>query len=184
VERGNEVIYFSFPEFKEKILSTGAQYREYRNCPKLIANEKLMKRLSYLYSFIIYATYQILDDLIEDIKDINPDLIIYDGLCFWGKCVCQVLNIPSVSSISTCLFTAQSINWKLIIKELRKLRVQDIKYILQANAFQNKITKKYHLPKHKIINNFINISDLNIVYTSRAFQPLEKKFSNKHFKFV
>lgn len=184
VDRWHQVIYYSFPEFKETILSTWATYREYRNCPKLVNNENLMERLSYLYFFIVYATYTILDDLIADINILKPDLIIHDWLCFWGKCVCQVTKTPSVSSISVCLFTLQAISRRLLLKEVFQLRRKDIQYLIQTTRYQNKIRRKYTLPKQKILDTFMNISELNIVYTSRVFQISEKQFDDKRFKFV
>jgi MGT family glycosyltransferase len=132
----------------------------------------------------MYATNIVLDDLVQEIQSIKPDLIIHDGLCFRGKCVAQITKIPAISSISICLFTIQAISFRAILKELFSLRIQDIKYLIQANIYQNKIIKKYHLNKKNIIDTFINASELNIVYTSRDFQPLEKNFDSIHYKFV
>lgn len=183
-DRWHEVIYYSFPEFKEKIIATWAIYKEYTHAKNLVDNKKLLESMPFMYYKIMEASYLIIDDLISDMKELKPDLIIHDAVSFWGKSLNKITKIPTISSFACWLLTLKWIGIKKTIKETLKTKTKDIKHFLQAQKYYKKICKKYNLHKEFFLHNIMNTADLNIVYTSREFQADQKSLPDKHYKFV
>ena len=112
VRRGNEVRYYSFEEFREKIEGAGA---EFVSCdaylPALDAkSERKLREVSTtemsVQSFRITA---ILDPIIsQDMESWQPDVLVTDSACFWGKLTAIKFNLPWVCSTTTFAFNKDS----------------------------------------------------------------------------
>ena len=107
--RGEQVIYYSFPEFRETILATGAEYRESPEADLVGDLELLATRLSYVYLAVSKAADNNTETCVKIIKTEKPDYVIHDSLAAWGKFAAIATNTPSVASISTFLFNRTSI---------------------------------------------------------------------------
>lgn len=182
VSRGEEVIYYSFDEFKNKIEQTGATFKSYSID---VSNFKQSKKSSFpkLFKMIMEGTSIILGKLIIDIKNENPDYIIHDSFCPWGKYIAAILKIPAISSITIFVFSNKSLNISKLFVLFSQFFLFGLIDYLKGLAIQESITKKYRIKKPKLEDIFINKEKLNIVYTSKNFQPNGNKLDNS-FKFV
>jgi MGT family glycosyltransferase len=183
VNRGEEVIYYSFDEFKIKIEQTGAKYRNYNVDISQFVNSNLTS-FPLLFKTIMEVSQLILYNLLDEIKMEHPDYIIHDSLCCWGKSIAAILNIPSVSSITTFVFNKESLKGTNgIVTAFLDFYLFGIKDLLRGFAIQKKIAKEYLVENHGLLDTFINKERLNIVYTSQDFQPNSRLFDNS-FKFL
>src|SRR5476651_626058 len=89
--RGYKVIYYSTEEFREKIESAGLEYRSYT----IDQYRKNME--SRNFGIFMEITETQTDALINEAKKENPDLIIYNHLCLWGKIIGTSLELPRIS---------------------------------------------------------------------------------------
>jgi len=55
-------------------------------------------RFSYT---LIRATQEILPAILWEVTADQPDYLLYDSLCIWGKCVAQILRVPAIASVTT-----------------------------------------------------------------------------------
>jgi len=62
--------------------------------------------------------------------------------------------------------------------------VTKYKYTARSQAVADTLSKKYRLKKQNFIEVLSNKGMLNIVYTSKLFQPLANSFDHRRFKFV
>jgi MGT family glycosyltransferase len=184
INRGEKVIYYSFPEFKEKIITTGAEYREYKYFPDIIDTSTLVQNFSSLYYALLYATSRIIDGLIDDVTAINPDYIIHDSLCPWGKYVAEICHIPAIASCSTFIFNSKAIDFQTIVKSISGIKFSTIKNYYLSRQFHKSFFKKYGINRENFFSTLVNTSQLNIIYTSKNFHPSGELFDEFSYKFI
>jgi len=180
VDRGNQVWYYSFNEFKNKIQSTGAKYISCDGfLPPLYPKDekKIGKDFSFLIEMVVDTTINLDEKVCNELKEFQPDCIVSDSVCFWGKLFAKKLNIPFVCSTTTLAFNKYTA--KLIKKDFKEV----FSMIIGMPKINNKIQE---LKLHGYdVDNFISIlqNDNNtntIVYTSKEFQPMVETFSDKY----
>lgn len=180
VNRGHDVIYYSFDLMKEKIELTSATFI---SCDQYVSdfkidNERISKDIAYSTKLLVDMTLALDDKIIEDIKQYQPDCIIADSMALWGKLIALKFNIPFISSTTTFAFNKYSSQtMKHGIKDLVELLIS----LKKVNRYIKKLKNKGYA-----INNVLDIisndNDINtIVYTSAYFQPYAKTFSDKYF---
>lgn len=180
IDRGHEVWYYSFNEFKDKIESTGAKCiicDEY--LPPLSDSDakKIGKDFTLLVNMSVDTAIAMDSQVTKDLKEFNPDCIVSDSVCTWGKLFAKKLDIPYVCSTTTFAFNQHT-------AKLMKQGFGEIFYMLKGMP---KMIKKlqelkplgYNVDKPQEI--FANDNDTNtIVYTSKEFQPMADTFSDKY----
>lgn len=178
--RGHEVWYYSFDEFKEKIEGAGAKFiscNEYLPELKPGDEKKIGKDFAALIEMVVDTTIALDEKVCSELKGFNPDCIVSDSLCFWGKLFAEKLNISYVCSTTTFAFN------KYTAKMMKKGFKEAILMILGMS----RINKKIELLRNHGYNvkNFVSIIQNDnytntIVYTSKEFQPMVETFSDKY----
>lgn len=178
--RGNEVWYYSFNEFKEKIEGAGAKFiscDEYLPELKSEDEKRIGKDFSFLMEMVADTTIALDKKVCLELNEFKPDCIVSDSICFWGKLYAMKLNIQYICSTTTFAFN----------KYTAKMMKRGFTEIIYMILGMGKINKKLNLLREHgyDIKNFVSIiqndNDTNtIVYTSKEFQPLSETFSDKY----
>jgi MGT family glycosyltransferase len=184
VRRGEQVIYYASEEFQTAIEDTGAIFRSYgQDFPSHLTNAELDTAMTV--HGLLQASQWVLDNLLQEVKTINPDYIAYEAFCPWGRYIGQVLEVPTVSVVSGLLMNGRILcSVPSATLEAAHTLVTKYKYTARSQAVADRLSKKYRLKKHNIIDVLSNKGMLNIVYTSKLFQPLANSFDHRRFKFV
>ncbi|HJT58636.1 MAG TPA: macrolide family glycosyltransferase [Ktedonobacteraceae bacterium] len=198
IRRGEQVTYYSSNAFRQVIEDTGATFRNfvtpYLNDETQI--EENMVRVAYM---LLQITRTALAALVPQVKEDKPDYIIHDGLCPWGKYIAQILGIPAICSMTTFAipsFTLKNIG-KLLkspgdirlllsstpISELSHTFIEGRKQLRPFHALANSLHRQYGIAQPQLLDVFANHNRLNIVYTSKQFQPFADMLDDS-FKFV
>lgn len=185
INNNHEVYYYSYEIMREKIESSGAHFIP---CDKFdsqtkLSNEdkeKIAKDLVFSTNLIVDMTLRLDDEILKEMQELKPDVIIADSMAFWGKLIAKKLNIPFISSTTTFAFNKYSAK---IMKQDGPGLFQLIKSIPKINKSLNKLREKGYEVKSMldIIANDENTS--TIVYTSKYFQPYSETF-NDNYTFV
>lgn len=95
VARGHRLIYYCSDEFKPKIERIGAEFRSYQGLINdfKIPNYDLFKALQRS----VDMTVDKLDHNLAAIQKENPDYIVHDSLCTWGKHMAAILRLPAAT---------------------------------------------------------------------------------------
>ncbi len=196
VERGEEVIYYSTDAFGGDVRSAGAQCRSYQ-CPFLerLSSTRFTPEWPYLW---MKATEDVLAEEQGRVGADRPDYIIYDGLACWGKYLSNLLGVPAVASISTLAFNPQVMELaadsgigpiEAESSMVRDASIADqfaqLTCLAKAAETRERIVNRYGVsgPGPGFLKLFEVSEKLNIVYTSRLFQPLAETFDGR-FQFV
>ena len=179
--RGNEVWYYSFQEFREKIEGAGANYI---SCDDYLPNlrpedeKKVGKDFSAMIEMIVDTTVALDEKVCKELEEINPDCIVSDSLCCWGKLFANKLGITYICSTTTFAFNQYT-------APMMKQSFKEIMYMLLG---MRKVNKKLELLRSHgyDVKNFVSIiqndNETNtIVYTSKEFQPMVDTFSDKYY---
>ncbi|MGM0876550.1 MAG: macrolide family glycosyltransferase [Bacillota bacterium] len=181
VSKGHEVWYYSFMEFQEKIEDVGAKFIP---CDEFLPpisqhelNRKVGKDFAALIEMIVDTTIALDKKVCTELREFQPDCIVSDSLCFWGKLFAKKLGIPYICSTTTFAFN----------KHTAKLMKRSIKEVLGMIFGMPRINKKMQLLRtHGYeVDTFISIIQNDnetdtIVYTSKEFQPMTETFSDKY----
>ena len=182
--RGDEVRFYSFSEFQEKIERTGAAFvccDKY--LPELSTKEAAnLKKVSTTEMTIqdIRITAAMDEFLHREFAAFRPDVVYTDSVCFWGKLNAWKYDVPMVVSTSTFAFNQMSSTYmKNTPKEIFGL----IFGLPKVSAELNKLKAR----GYKVKGLFALIQSDNqtdsVVYTSKKFQPYSESFSD-HYLFA
>ncbi|OZU87563.1 glucosyltransferase [Virgibacillus indicus] len=181
VSRGHEVWYYSFLEFQEKIESAGAKFIPCDKFLPPISQEELDRKagkdFAALIEMIADTTIALDEKVCAELKEFQPDCIVSDSLCFWGKLFAKKLGVQYICSTTTFAFN----------KHTAKLMKRGIKEMLRMLVGMPRINKKMQqLKDHGYeVDGFVSIIQNDnetdtIVYTTREFQPMAETFSDKY----
>lgn len=89
VNRGHQVWYYSFLEFQGKIEGAGAAFIA---CDEFLPqlsqkelNRKVGKDFAALIEMVADTTIALDEKVCKELREIQPDCIVSDSVCFWGK---------------------------------------------------------------------------------------------------
>ncbi len=187
VRRGEQVVYYSSEVFQPAIEQTGAEFRsigQFMNDQTYI-DENLI-RVALL---LIQTTWDILTAMLPAITAEQPDYIIFDSLCVWGKCIAQILQVPSISSTTALAFPNLSIYQGgiallfSVLPMMPRMFFEARADLPKFNAIAGQISKTYSIPKIPLDKAINNLAELNIVYSIKQLQLSPSSFDDT-FKFV
>ncbi|MFE8696161.1 macrolide family glycosyltransferase [Cytobacillus sp. FJAT-53684] len=181
VSRGHEVWYYSFLEFKEKIEDMGAKFLPCDEFLPPISQEDLDRKagkdFAALIEMIVDTTMALEEKACMELSEFQPDCIVSDSLCVWGKLFAKKLGIPYICSTTSFAFN----------RHTAKLMKRSMKEILNMIIGMPRINKKlqmlrsYGYEVESLISLIQNDNDTDtIVYTSRKFQPMADTFSDRY----
>lgn len=171
-KRGHQVHYYSFFEFQSKIEAAGAQFI---SCDAYMppVPDDLEQRQRYdfasLLDMVTKVTIVMEDKVCTELKEFQPDYIISDSICIWGKLFAKKLHIPMICSTTTFVFNDQT-------AKLMKPGFKELFYMITGMPRIQKCVKLLQQHGYEITNMLQLIANDNdtptIVYTSRLFQPM------------
>ena len=181
VNRGHQVWYYSFLEFQGKIEGAGAAFIACDEfLPQLSQKEldrKVGKDFTALIEMVADTTIALDEKVCQELREIQPDCIVSDSICFWGKLFARKLEIPYVCSTTTFAFNQYT-------AKLMKRGFIDVWRMIVGWPRMNR--KIQLLKNHGYeIGNVVSIVQNNnetdtIVYTSKEFQPMADTFSERY----
>lgn len=182
VNRGHEVIYYSYNIMREKIVSAGATFvscDDYDMEQKLDPKDavRVGKDLAFSTNLLVETTLSLDEHVLEDMKQMQPDCIVADSMAVWGKAIALKLGIPFVSSTTTFAFNQHS-------AKIMKQGLGDLFKMIFSMGKINKDIKRLQdkgYPIKSVLDIIQNDENTHtVVYTSPQFQPCAETFTDKY----
>ncbi len=180
VSRGHTVFYYEVPEFRERIEAAGAQLADITPyMPPVPDNIDQIagKDFASLIEMVADTTLGLHDRIAEDIACHQPDVIVSDSVCFWGKLFAARYGIPFVCSTTTLAFNKHTAKYmkQSPFEMLRMLtgmpRIKKAMDRLGAAGY----------PSGSFIALIGNDASTDtVVFTSRLFQPCCETFGRRY----
>ncbi len=180
VQDGDEVTYFSSPAYQERISAAGAIFRSYANLEALEATRNVT-HLIHQGGQIARATHGLLAEVLASVEQERPDYLLFDMSAPWGGIASRQFNIPAVASFPHLPFywRAIAMDWRILWKGLRNI-LPGYGYWRDLQRQTARIVRDYRLRDPKDINILSSTAELNIVFSSRYFQPYEGHFDQSY----
>lgn len=184
VKRGNEVRFYSFNEFGEKIKASGAKFI---SCDEFLGQltekeEKSLKKVSTTEMSIqdLRITVNMNDFLEKEFTEFRPDVVYTDSVCFWGKLNAMKHNVPMVVSTSTFAFNQLSSQYM----KNSPAEMADMIFGLPKISKELKKLEPYGYRVKNVLSLVQSDNDTDsVVYATKRFQPYSEAFS-EHYAFV
>jgi MGT family glycosyltransferase len=180
VLQGDEVTYFAGLRFEEKIRATGAAYGDYGDT-YAFEQSRTVAHAVLQGSQLAEAATALLPQVLASIEEERPDYLLFDMSAPWGSIAAQRYDIPAVASFPHLPF-----NWRTFVSDPRLLKkgYQSLRpghgYYRDLQRQTVNLAKEQNLRKPSEINVLSSSAELNIVFSSRYFQPFEENFDDSY----
>jgi MGT family glycosyltransferase len=184
VGRGEAITYYATDEFAPSIRLTGAAFAPYRST-RVADLHLLPDRLEEISCLLIDATAEVLDHQLDEFRAARPDYLIADSVAPWGQWLAEIVRVPLATSTSTF-----AINRRVLAYATRhgarpksaRAVLAKFHHVLQAFVSMRQLRRRYGVKGPGIMRSVFGRSEVNIVYTSRHFQPCAATFDGRfHF---
>ncbi|MFJ4467992.1 macrolide family glycosyltransferase [Streptomyces sp. NPDC089424] len=180
VRRGHSVTYHTSPAFFGRIAATGAKVFLYPGADQPLPDPPIP--LTLIEGLTDTATH-LLPPVLEDLREIRPDLIVHDNTCPWGAVAARELGVPAASSFTTFAFNRR------VHSPTRASRDLLVAAAARPGSLRRHLRSRLRL-RHDYDTkglpwfDMLNIRQpLNLVYTAREFQPAADSF-DESYRFV
>ncbi len=178
--QGHQVRYYSFAPFREKLESAGA---EVTLCDEALPpappdlDRKLGKDFTALVKMVTDTTLALEDKVCRELEAFQPDVIVSDSVCFWGKLFAGKIGVPYVCSTTTFAFNQYSARR---VKPSGGELLRSLIGMPRVNRCMA-LLRKHGYPIKGLLDLIQNDNDTDtIVYTSQEFQPMAETFSDRY----
>ncbi|MGJ7912470.1 macrolide family glycosyltransferase [Neobacillus sp. LXY-1] len=180
IKRGEEVVYFTIEEFRERLEKTGATVRTI-DAQRFIKAFISGGRSNFLERIngLLHTADIVIPSVLEQIEGEQFDYILHDSMFGCGRLLSQILKLPAINSCTTFAESEASFHNKL--KQLSKNIPAET--FREYQRLVERVEEKYGVQINSPYEVFCNPAQLTIVYTIRGFQPFEEEF-DQTYKFV
>jgi len=185
--RGEQISYYGTPQFSRVIVETGAHfcpYTEQVHMPEYGPGP--FARVSTTLETLLEFCGAVLDDHLDAVRKLRPTHIMFDSFAPWGRMVAQLLGLPAIASVPSILINGD-IDARYGAGADRPPEDPRLtpRWCAWFRARCHNRLLGYHLPEPFTPPQLLQTyGDLNLVYTSRLFQPLAERFDGRRFQFV
>ena len=184
INRGEDVLYYSVEMLKEKIQASGAKFRGYEPAMEFDDSKKIGENLLEQAYMLLKGGEDILSYHLDKIKEEKPDYIIHDSLCAWGKLFKEILKIPAITTVSTFAFNLDKLFPQFhFMMGMIKMTLEAFPQVIEYHKTADRLKAKYNIPVPHIKYGLYHEEDLNLVFTSRLFQPNDEAFGD-NYRFI
>ncbi|MCX7997019.1 MAG: hypothetical protein N2691_04710 [Patescibacteria group bacterium] len=183
VNDGFRVVVFDTDEFAEMLTATGAEFRSTSPFYREFTPE-MGHNLYQLAELVLDITEDVMPELIRILTEEQPNLILHDSYCLWAKLAAAHVRIPAASYVTTLAFDYYVFMSypKVAAPQMAKLLLNPEK-LARVILRHRSMVAKYGASYIEPADLFYNREQLNIVFTSRYFQPWDDRFGDD-FAFI
>lgn len=165
VEKGQEVLYLCSKQFKEQVEKCGAIFIDYgEKVDRFLVTYKPTDHHPFytLLEYMIHYDHVIIPILLDTIKEIKCDCVVYDSVLGAGYFLKHLLTIPVICSNSTFAMKQLPLPDHMLVPSYHPQLDEFYKYLhLECETWKITVPSVYDF--------FMNKGDLNLVYTSKEF---------------
>ena len=182
INRGDEITYISANEFKDKIEKVGANFKGYDQ--DFSVNPDNSNILCSMLEGIINMNKDIVGLALKE--ETNYDYLVCDPIIFAGEKLKKKLNIKKTVSTLTTFAMCDEIVKYFVQSKNEEDRQEFLAFFDKMKPEMAKLKEDYGIELPGSMEEIIlgYKVDLNLVFTSKYYQPYAEKFSDDEFAFV
>lgn len=186
VDRGHEVLYYSYEPFRAAIEAAGARFvpcddfdAQLRLTPE--EGRRIGKDLALSTRVLVDTTLALDGPVCREMEALRPACIVGDSMAVWAKATAQKLGLPFVSSTTTFAFNRHS------ARVMKQSPGQALSMLLSMPAIGRDIKRLQEAgyPVRSVLDLLQSDEHTHtVVYTSPQFQPCAHTFPSAYYSFV
>ncbi|HEU5230801.1 MAG TPA: macrolide family glycosyltransferase [Ktedonobacteraceae bacterium] len=174
VRRGDEVVYYLTAKYQQAIEATGARFCCYRSLLEQPGSDAQQESHPLALPMqMVDEACSVMGQILESVRAVEADCIVYNPLCLSGRFIAQMLQIPAV--ISRAFFVSHENNLRTY-----QFGERDPEVGKKIQASMQQLCTRYPIAPFNIMSMFFHKEPLNIVYIPRSFQPYGDSFGAEY----
>lgn len=183
VRRGERIVYYEAPHFQADLEALGAEFRHtppFRHYTGPLTRDRFHHEVD-LAPILTWWAMEWVPQLLEPIRSLQPDYIVHDSLCVWGRTIAHLLGVPGVSSVHTPAF-----NWSFALSSRRYWRDMPALFARSYDTLkgfrqiEREFRRTYGLPRTTYMDTITNRQPVNLCHTPRELQPFDHVFDDTY----
>lgn len=183
VSRDEQIICYLTEGYRAKVEATGAEFRVYSSIDDNYFDGLDGSNPPNTAQRLAATSLEILPELVQIVRQEQPDYILFDSMCPWGMLVARHCGVKSVSSMGLMAFTPGMLIKSGLLPALIWAVARNIRYLLAYNQLAAQIRREYAVKVPSFADFLNSTGDLTISYTSASFQPSADSFGDS-FRYV
>lgn len=181
--RGEKVIYFVAEEYREVVEAVGAKFQA---LPPLTrpggtgvnsAEPPGDKQIAVLPFIMAWQSTQVIPQLVENIRGIKADCLVYNAMSLWGRLSAHLLGIPAVGFRP---FHAPRIH-RSVVAPFASERLARL--AAAADRELDQLARSFEQPSRNLHELVSEVEELTLVFMPKEFQ-FEAEAFDERFLFV
>lgn len=168
---GYSVIYYATEEFRQTIETCGAEFRAY-DFGDIEWMPQIGSRILQLTEVVLRFTYEQLESLLTEAREVQPVLILHDTIAFWGRAVADTMGIKaaSVNAIVTAYqYTGKA--FRMYATRFTGTSLFQLKSIRNIMLYRRQLLRRYPIKDRKLLRLLMNKEEFNIFTYPRQVHP-------------
>ena len=186
VRRGQEVSYYLTEEFRDVVQATGAVFQPYESklkgvptMPPSFSSVGGAPAGSVGPMFLLEDMRYVPPQVIDRIRAEQPDVIVYDFMCFWARTVIDELHVPAVATRATYA-SNEHFNMMNQMRERMQNMPAAREMMERMSARMAEQGGSSTNPLADIFSVFSRAEQLNIIFIPKEFQPAAETFDDRY----
>ncbi|TDD43392.1 oleandomycin glycosyltransferase [Nonomuraea terrae] len=168
VRRGHSVTYHTSPAFSQEIEAAGATVCLYPGGDRPLPDPPMPVTM---LDGLARTAVGLLPPVLSDLRAVRPDLIVHGSACPWGAVAARELDVPAASCFTTFAFNGSvpsptRASWELLAAAATRPR-----HVHGYLRSRRELARRYDTGGLPLVDLANVRQPLNLVFTSRAFQP-------------
>ncbi|MEV6158277.1 macrolide family glycosyltransferase [Nonomuraea sp. NPDC052129] len=177
VRRGHSVTYHTSPAFSKEIEATGATVYLYPGGDQPLPDPPIPLTM---LDGLARTAVGLLPPVLSELRHIRPDLIVHGSACPWGAVAARELAVPAAALFTTFAFNRSApsptaASWELLAAAATRPR-----YGGGYLRSRWELSRRYDTRGLPLVDLANVRQPLNLVFTSRAFQPGVDAFDHSY----
>lgn len=187
IARGTHVDYYLTDRFRQSVEAINAVFHPISVSLSYSggANDSLSLQIAE-------ESCRVVPFILEDVRARQPDYIVYDVACLWGRLLAQILSVPAIAIYFSYAVNVHTL--RMVSRQLNGLTSgktagphvpgqpgSSLESFMKMHRVLDQLRVNYHLPP--LGNLFSHAEPLNIVCIPREFQPVSNSFDER-FVFI
>ncbi|MEA9445911.1 glycosyltransferase (plasmid) [Candidatus Fukatsuia symbiotica] len=173
-----EVVYLELEAHRQELEAAGARFRAIGEFAPY--QGPITKTNAALPAVLAHCALEGVGMVIDAITAEQPDVVIHDGLCLWGRLAADLVGVPRISSIASAALSRRILSEEPIVRRWLgdETALRPVRDFVDT-CFQS-LQAHYGCAPEDMYGPVLNTAPSNLVYLTRSLQPYASEFGEDY----